>query len=123
MKKLEEYVRSIPDFPEEGIIFRARRLHPCHGKKDLAVRIGDIGIHINFRISPALERKGEADTYYQILTDCLKNPYLLNKAVCVFIRLRPVCPALRSLLRRFTLYQREFTLRLRKDVSRQRLPA
>ena len=22
MKKLEEYVRSIPDFPEEGIIFR-----------------------------------------------------------------------------------------------------
>ena len=26
-----------------------------------------------------LERKGEADTYYQILTDCLKNPYLLNK--------------------------------------------
>ncbi len=26
-----------------------------------------------------LVRKGEADTYYQILTDCLKNPYLLNK--------------------------------------------
>ena len=22
MKKIEEYVRSIPDFPEEGIIFR-----------------------------------------------------------------------------------------------------
>ena len=22
MKKLEEYVRSIPDFPQEGIIFR-----------------------------------------------------------------------------------------------------
>ncbi len=22
MKKLEEYIRSIPDFPEEGIIFR-----------------------------------------------------------------------------------------------------
>lgn len=22
MKKLEEYVRSIPDFPEKGIIFR-----------------------------------------------------------------------------------------------------
>ena len=22
MKKLEDYVRSIPDFPEEGIIFR-----------------------------------------------------------------------------------------------------
>lgn len=22
MKRLEEYVRSIPDFPEEGIIFR-----------------------------------------------------------------------------------------------------
>ena len=22
MKKMEEYVRSIPDFPEEGIIFR-----------------------------------------------------------------------------------------------------
>ncbi len=26
-----------------------------------------------------LVRKGEADTYYQILTDCLKNPYLLHK--------------------------------------------
>lgn len=26
-----------------------------------------------------LIRKGEEDTYYQILTDCLKNPYLLNK--------------------------------------------
>lgn len=26
-----------------------------------------------------LVRKGEEDTYYKILTDCLKNPYLLNK--------------------------------------------
>ncbi len=26
-----------------------------------------------------LMRKGEADAYYKILTDCLKNPYLLNK--------------------------------------------
>lgn len=26
-----------------------------------------------------LVRRGEADAYYQILTDCLKNPYLLNK--------------------------------------------
>ena len=25
MKKLEEYVRSIPDFPEPGIIFRQLR--------------------------------------------------------------------------------------------------
>lgn len=26
-----------------------------------------------------LQRKGEADSYYRILTECLKNPYLLNK--------------------------------------------
>ena len=28
MKKLEEYVRSIPDFPEPGIIFQGRNYHP-----------------------------------------------------------------------------------------------
>lgn len=26
-----------------------------------------------------LERRGEKDAYYEILTDCLKNPYLLNR--------------------------------------------
>ena len=31
MKKLEEYVRSIPDFPEEGIIFRDGRPAACGG--------------------------------------------------------------------------------------------
>ena len=46
MKKLEEYVRSIPDFPEKGIIFRdvTSVLQDADGQAsaviDVAVKVG-----------------------------------------------------------------------------------
>jgi len=38
MKELKDYVRSIPDFPEPGIIFRDVTSY-CRMQKDLSLRL------------------------------------------------------------------------------------
>ena len=60
MKKIEEYVRSIPDFPEEGIIFRdvTSVLQDAEGLK-LAIDLMQAELEgVDFDVVAGLESRG-----------------------------------------------------------------
>ena len=59
MKKLEEYIRSIPDFPEKGIIFR-----------DITTVLQDAE-GLKLAIDSMIETLKDVD--FDVIVDCLCN--------------------------------------------------
>ena len=77
MKKIEEYVRSIPDFPEPGIIFRdiTSVLQDADGLQlaiDSMIKLLD---GVDFDVVAGTESFSE----YQLLTKCINRLYRFVK--------------------------------------------
>ena len=88
MKKLEEYVRSIPDFPEEGIIFRdvTSVLQDADGLQLAVDTMQDKVKDLDFDVVAGPESRGFI--FGTPIAYNLKKPFVL-------IRKRGSCPARR----------------------------